>query len=212
MGLLNFLFGKKKNKHHNPKKEGSSLFFISEQPWRYMHNLYNTLSDLSPLKTEREIMFGEVPFGISYEELRNLKGKPIYKEDKKFYTNTFTAVLYKNKMYGIKRIIIYYFANNKFVLGENIFTSYIKDDVMTYRKALLDKYNVQVGDDKNNFVLQNNTGASLFYDEKIEITMTYLCPFSSLPQVLTTDMRNVIMSNQKKAQEAVLYNKIYDTL
>ncbi len=205
--LSNLLFWKKKAHHSSGE---SSLRFKSESPLQYYYIYQKNSSTTDSTNSDQQIKFGEINFGISHENVIKKKGKPAYHLKTDYYGHKLRTIIYKSRLQGRKRISIYYFIDDKFVIGEYVYVQPQLEDNETYRTALASKYLCDVGNLKSPFFIKDITNSVIYYEERSEIRIKY---FSNIEKYYSEILFDLEQKNSKdvKSDAENLYKNAFDT-
>ncbi|MCK9399594.1 MAG: hypothetical protein M0Q51_06320 [Bacteroidales bacterium] len=165
LALIRMIYGKFSYEFfHNYKK-----YFV-RSPYQYCfrdefttHLLFivSKNEEMPSFKTKKEIYFENTPYFINYKDFLKKKGNPYCFNAFAFNQPDFVikALGYQATIAGSKAILVFYFMNDSFFMGEYIFKN-PKNDI----KASLTAHFLEVKDlSGNNFYIENTKDQIIHY-------------------------------------------------
>jgi hypothetical protein len=118
-------------------------------------------ANIPSYKSAKDIHFENTPYALKYKELLRTKGKPDCFNAFRFYNPQFEikAVGYHNNIGGSKAVMVYYFMDDLFFMGEYIF----KNPRTDVKSSLIGHFLDTKGIAEENFYIENSKDRIIHY-------------------------------------------------
>ncbi len=119
--------------------------------------------DIPLYKSSREIYFENTPYFIRYKEFIKLRGEPYCFNAYSFINPDFVikAIGYQDHIVGSKAVVVYYFMNDYFFMGEYIF----KNPKTNIKESLVNHFLGYDGVTEDNFYIENTLKRTIHYQD-----------------------------------------------
>lgn len=122
------------------------------------------------------IIFNNIPFGISFRQLKKTKRKYSCYDIEK-HNNTYWQIIgYKERIFNTGVKTLFHFLDNKFFFGEYFFSDQRGLQIETIAKTLLKKYtNISDEVPSGNFIIKNENNEYIFFEDNgISLSIKYI--------------------------------------
>jgi hypothetical protein len=154
-----------RNPHTNCIKDEISMHFFT---------FYKPKRDALFFQTDTKIEFGDVPFLTSYKKLIKMKGEPDCINVSRFANNRVKLVGFNESLQNMVMKSMYYFIEDRFVMGEYNFADLIKVRTAEVLASLTGKYLKEENVQSDNFYISDYHGDKINYENNgFSITVRY---------------------------------------
>lgn len=120
-------------------------------------------SEIKIFKTEHKIMYGNVPFSIKINDLLKTKNEPDYFTISNFDKFIVKIFGYNDDILNAKMKSLYFFVDDIFILGENVFLEYSLPDNVNIAKIIFEKYSTKLWEDIDDFFIEDVNKNVIYY-------------------------------------------------
>ncbi len=158
--------------------------------------------------SDKPIRFGDVDYGLTFKQIRKLKGHFSYYDIQKYEDFKWRRLGFKEHIfsYGVRRI--YHFINDEFFYGELFFPDIRKVDHTKIAGLLLEKYLGKVDYKPGSDFRIDNPDAFIFYENSgINLSIKYISKkngeINEIINILTNSS-SLLVDSSKSDLEAIL--------
>ncbi len=131
--------------------------------------------ELLILKTDKDIIFGDIQFDLSFRKFRFIRKRYRCYDIEKYGENLWRRIACKERIFNYGMLRVYHFLDNVFFFGELFFSDLRKIDDQKIAAALIEKYtgkkNMKVA---GNFKIVGSGGYIFFENTGINLSIKYI--------------------------------------
>jgi hypothetical protein len=177
-------------------------------PLNHVGKTFLQKHEIQTVNAASPIIFGNVKFGLSFREIRRLKGRFNYYDVEKYGDSIWRRLGFKERIFdqGVKRI--YHFIDDEFFFGELFFDDIRKVEYKKIAGKLLEKYA-----DKNplnpeqDFRINHPEGFIYYINSGISLSIKYI---STKSELINTKIDTIVENKlpNKKTQTSTVSETI----
>ena len=142
-----------------------------------MHPLvfYRRINDSQEFRTNTAIDYGPIPYMTNYREILKKKGTPNCMKVSTVIENRFMVIGYNESLQGLKMKSMYFFLNDRFIMGEFLFSDLMRAKPSKLAGTLFSKYLNSIQAEKDVFYITDVKGNQLNYENNgFSVSIKYL--------------------------------------
>ena len=154
--------------------------------------VYNTL---------HSILFEKFAFGSDIKNIVRDKGKSSCVNYLRVGEDTIKIIGYNERILNVSAILLFFFCNGKYFMGEYFFSNYRQSVSIQLAKTILKRYSIEVEGDLIQFYIEDEQGSILyFYDHGFNLSVKYFnASFCHSYEKLQSIFQQQMVGNQKQS-------------
>jgi len=164
-------------------------------------------------KTHLTIQFGNTKFLEPYHNIYKSKGKPICFNSLKENKIDFKVVGYRENFLeeGIKAL--YYFVNDKLIMGEYVFLDVSRSNSDNIIELLCKKYEIGLKVETETFYVDDDDNSQIYFENNgFDISIKYFYKKDRESIELLKNVQNNLKINKNKIQKSEYQKQLFDKL